>query len=312
VHEGFLLTNENKNLTEPEKVAPASEEVGKWRNHIFFFWLGISGTVGTLFFGVLSVYFYQASQMKPRLTFGVHPLMTELQRPDYDKELGFIYKGKLVGSESITSVQVAIWNGGTRSIRDSDVLDPLRLVMPDGAAILSVRVKNTTRAICRFELIGNEEDYKSGTCHLKWRILEPGDGAVLQIIYAGSARHGPNLEGAVEGQRDGIVVEHYGVSRMQIQDSAFIPMSRLWACLVLAAIGITSLTITLRIQAGTEAAKQLAQEKAAAAKQLAELQKRTAPAPPLLWVGFAIALCCALAAVVLVISGSRYGPPFGW
>src|SRR5438093_10833599 len=81
-------------------VSPASEGVGDWRSHIFFFWLSIVGTVGTLVGVVLSVYLYQASQIKPLLTFGVHPLKTELQRPDYDKELGFIYKGKPLDSES--------------------------------------------------------------------------------------------------------------------------------------------------------------------------------------------------------------------
>ena len=153
-----------------DKVAPTPEGVGNWRKQIFF-WLSIVGTVGTLVGVVLSVYFYQASQIKPLLTFAVHPLKTELQRPDYDKELGFIYKGKPVDSESITSIQVSIWNAGTRSILGSDVLDPFLLVMPDRSAILSVRVKKTSRPICGFELIDNQEDYKSGTCRLKWRIL---------------------------------------------------------------------------------------------------------------------------------------------
>ena len=67
--------------------------IGDWRSHIFFFWLGIVGTVGSLIGIVLSFYFYQESQIKPLLTFSVHPLKTELQRPDFDKELGFIYKG---------------------------------------------------------------------------------------------------------------------------------------------------------------------------------------------------------------------------
>src|SRR5437773_2445262 len=83
-----------------------------------------------------------------------------------DKELSFIDNGKPVNSESITSVQVCIWNAGTRSIRDSDVLDPFRLVMPDGAAILSVRVKKTARPICGFESLDNQEDYNSGKCYL--------------------------------------------------------------------------------------------------------------------------------------------------
>ena len=295
-------------------VAPAPERVGDWRSHIFFFWLSIVGTVGTFFGVVLSVYFYQASQVKPLLTFGVHPLKTELQRPDYDKELGFIYKGKPVESESITSVQVSIWNAGTRSIRDSDILDPFRLVMPDGSAILSVRAKKTSRPICGFEILGNQEDYKSGTCRLKWRILEPGDGAVLQIIYAGSARRDPKLEGAVEGQRDGIVVEGYNlnVSRTAIEDKLSIPVSLVGPIIVLLVVAILLAFIGNRIHTKTEAAKKWAQEKAAAAKHLAEPAERTVPASSFVWALFAGSLVCALGALALLIFGSHHGPPFGW
>jgi hypothetical protein len=305
-----MMETGSDNVDEP--LAPAAGGVGDWRSHIFFFWLSIVGTIGTLVGVALSVYFYQASQIKPLLTFSVHPLRTELQRPDFDKELGFIYKGKPVDSDSITSVQVSIWNAGTRSIRDRDVLDPFRLVLPDGAAILSARVKKTTRPICGFELLDNQEDYKSGTCHIRWRILEPSDGAVVQIIYAGSARHDPKLEGTVEGQRDGVVVEQYNlnVSRTGIED--VIPMSRVEPFVGLMLIAFLLFFIAFRTHAKTEAFKKLSQEKAAVARQLAELQKRTVPASPLFWLLSAGAFICFLGALALLISGGRYGPPFGW
>lgn len=297
-----------------EGVAAPAHRVGNWRDHISF-WFGIVGAVIGIISFAVSVYFYQASQIKPQLTFGVHPLKTELQRPDFDKELGFIYKGKPLDSESITSVQVSIWNAGTRSIRDSDVLDPFRLVMPDGSAILSVRAKKTSRPICGFESLGNQEDYKSGICRLKWRILEPGDGAVVQIIYAGSARRDPTLEGTVEGQRDGTVVEGYtlNLSGTAIEDSISIRMSRHWPIIVLLLIGLFLLFIAGRSYTKTEAVKKWAQERAAAAKLLAEVQKKSVPAPPLLWVLFVAGLVCILGAVVLLlIYNSRPGPPFGW
>jgi len=180
------------------------------RDHISF-WFNIISAIVSIISIVLAVYFYQASRIKPLLTFGVHPLKMELQRPDYDNELGFTYNGKPVDSDRITSVQVSIWNAGTRSIRNSDVLDPIRLVMPDGSVILSVQVKKTSRPICGFERLDNQGDYKSGKCRLKWLILEPGDGADLQIIYAGTAHNDPTLEGIVEGQTDGIVVEKYNL-----------------------------------------------------------------------------------------------------
>lgn len=297
----------------PDKVASPSHGDGNWRDHNF--WFGIIGIAIGIIGIVLAVYFYQASKIKPLLTFGVYPLKTELQRPDYDKELGFIYNGKPLDAEIITSVQVSIWNGGTRSIRDSDVLDPFRLVMPDGAAILSVRVKKTSRPICGFERLDNQEDYKSGTCRLKWRILEPGDGAVLQIIYTGSARRDPKLEGAMEGQRDGIVVEEYSLKldRTAILEAPFIRWTRIWPIIILMLIGVLLWFIAFRIYAKTEGAKQLAQQKAAAEKHLAELRKMRVTPPPVGWITLAGAFICFLGALALLLFlSSRPGPPFGW
>jgi hypothetical protein len=301
-------------LSDPtDKVPSPPHSVGNWRDHISF-WFGIVGTVVGIISFVLAVYFYQESKVKPQLTFGVHPLKTELQRPDYDKELGFIYKGKPVDSESITSVQVSIWNAGTRSIRDSDVLDPFRLAMPDGSAILSVRVKKTSRPICGFDRLENQDDYKVGTCRLKWLILEPGDGAVLQIIYAGSARRDPTLEGAVEGQKDGVAVEEYSLTldRTSILRSR-ISITRVGWTLILIVVAILLIFIATRIHARTEAAKKLAEEKAEAEKHLAELRKRTVAPPPVFWVLMAGAFVCLLVGLALLFFlGSPPGPPFGW
>jgi hypothetical protein len=182
---------------------------------------------------------------------------------------GEIYKGKPVDSESITSVQVSIWNAGTRSIRGSDVLDPFRLVMPDGAPILSVRVKKTSRPICGFENLDNKEDYKSGTCRLKWLILEPGDGVVLQIIYAGSARRDPTLKGIVEGQKDGVVVEQYNLTldRTAISPSS-ISVTRLGASASLMLVSGLLLFIAIRISARTEAAKKICRSKGRSREKL--------------------------------------------
>jgi hypothetical protein len=293
----------------PDKVASPPHGNGNWRDHNF--WFGIVGIVIGIIGIVLAVYFYQASKIKPLLTFGVHPLKTELQTPDYDKKLGFIYKGKPVDTESITSVQVSIWNAGTRSIRDSDVLDPFLLVMSDRAPILSVRVKKTSRPICGFELIDNQEDYKSGTCRLKWRILEPGDGVVLQIIYAGSSRRDPTLEGALEGQRDGVVVEQYSLTldRTAIATVPSFSIIRIVSFVVLILLAVLVTLLFTRIYVNAEVVKKIAE----AEKQLAELRKRAAHRSPVYWVSFAVALLCLFGALAsLLFFNSPPGPPFGW
>jgi hypothetical protein len=297
-----------------ERVVP-SQGAGHWRDHISF-WFAIIGAVGTIIGLALTVYFYQLSNIKPQLTFAVHPLKTELRRPDFDKELGFIYAGKPIESESITSVQVAIWNAGNRSIRDSDVLEPIRLVMPEGSAILTVRVKKTTRQICGFDCVDDREDYKSGICRLKWRILEPSDGAVLQIIYAGNASHNPRLEGTVEGQRNGVVVERFDLAldRESAAPSIITLPLLLWILVPLFAVCLL-LVVAGKVSAKTEAARHLAKERAVAEKRLAELRKKTVPQPPLFWVVIYAAIACLLiipVAVAVTLFSTRNGPPFGW
>jgi hypothetical protein len=114
-------------------IAEPPQPLGKYRRASFLF--NIVCGVCTITSLILAVYFYQASKIKPLLTFAVNPLKAELQRPDYDKDLGFVYKGKPVDSDSVTSVQVCVWNAGTGSIKE--VLEQIRLVMPDGSAILT-------------------------------------------------------------------------------------------------------------------------------------------------------------------------------
>ena len=288
------------------------QKTPNWQNHVFFFWLGIVGTVGTLIGIVLSIYLYRASQIKPILTFGVLPLKTELQRPDYDKELGFVYQGKLVDSASITAVQVAIWNTGTKSIRETDILEPFHLVMPDGAAILSVRVKKMSRPICGFEFVNNQTDYVSGKCLLKWRILEPDDGVVLQVIYAGSARHDPTLEGVVEGQKAGIVVEHYDINHENQTITSQISPFRVAGIVILCIVCVSLMMFAKSLQAKTPVGKQMAVEIAVAEKELARLKKMAGPMPAISWLIIFIAVVLLAGGLGAFLYGLPKGPPFGW
>jgi hypothetical protein len=185
--------------------------------------------------------------------------------------------------------------------------------MPDGAPILSVRVKKTGRPICGFERLDNKEDYKSGICRLKWLILEPGDGVVLQIIYAGSARRDPTLEGVVEGQRDGVVVEQYNLTLDRTAITISHSLASLGLVFALILVGILLMFIATGILAKTEAAKKISEAKAEAEKHLAELRKRYVPPPPVFWVTFLGFLLCIVGAIALLFFlGSRPGPPFGW
>jgi hypothetical protein len=184
--------------------------------------------------------------------------------------------------------------------------------MPGGSAILSVRVKKSSRAICGFETVDNQEDYKSGTCRLKWRILEPGDGAVLQIIYAGSARADPTLEGAVEGQRGGVVVEQYDLSGDRNIETR-LPMTSLLPIVVLGVGGSLLIVKGTRMHGNTEAAKKWAVEMAEVQKRMGELKKIKLPVSPVSWVFVMGGLVCfSVMFIWLWLWSSAHVPPFGW
>jgi hypothetical protein len=162
------------------------------------------------------------------------------------------------------------------------------------------------------QLVRNPEDFKSGICHLKWRILEPGDGTVLQIIYAGNASGDPTLEGVVEGQKGGVVVERYDINPDRKSISPTISITRLVELLVLLLVVCLLLFFANKIHANTAPAKKLAEEKADIQKLLAELQKKNAPMPLVSWIFIGAAIIFLLGILWLILFGWSAGPPFGW
>jgi hypothetical protein len=186
--------------------------------------------------------------------------------------------------------------------------------MPEDASILSVRVKKASRDICNFQCLDNKEDFTAGTCQFKWRILEPGDGAVLQIIYAGGSQHDPRLHGTVEGQSDGIVVEKYALGESNSIARTTISMIWIGPVVILMAIAGSLIYVATKIERSTEAAKRLAEEREATKQRLAELTKIAKQSTrPIVWKLMVAAISILLVAIwLLVWSHSSPGPPFGW
>jgi hypothetical protein len=276
-------------------------------------WVGIIGAILGVIGLILSVYFYRAAQISPALTYAVHPVKTELQRPDYDKDLGFTYGGRPVESESITAVQVSIWNAGTRSIRESDILEKVALVMPDGASVLRARVKKTSRAICAFECIDDREAFKAGRCEVRWRILEPGDAAVIQVIYSGSARTDPRIEGVIEGQSVGIETLALALGRGTKRPLRVLSTTGTIVLGVVVGIPLVLFVIINVLERRSPTARKLAKAKARAKKRANELQKehwRNRPVIVRVLTYTCLLLLCLAIVVLLIDHGS--GPPFGW
>lgn len=116
----------------------------------------------------------------------------------------------------VTAAQVALWNNGRQAVESSDVLDPLRFVTEPSVRILEVRWARRARKVCRLDIddplatpttddgpmyfLSGQSPAARGELPIRFRILEPQDGGVLQIIYAGPSEVSIRLAGTFKGQ----------------------------------------------------------------------------------------------------------------
>lgn len=153
--------------------------------------LGIFGTV----FGF---YAYVQGKQVPELTYATQPVQATILRSGELSKLGVTFDGKPLTSD-ITAAQVAIWNAGSKAVRPGDVVTPLELQIEEQTQILDVSLRRKTRDALGVKI--DESGFPQGRVGLSFRILEPEDGFVVQVTYAGKAGRKLALKGDVEGQR---------------------------------------------------------------------------------------------------------------
>ena len=273
-------------------------------------WLGLIGVL----IGLIGVYFYFEGQQKPLLTFAVHPLKIETHRSDLDKEFGFTYRGTPLDVESVTSAKVSLWNAGTRSIRPADVLKPVRLKMPEGVVILNVKVTEASEDT-GFNAISDPTDYKRGTCVFNWTILQPGEGAIVQVLYAGTSNQTPSLEGRIAEQKQGIAVVRYMPSGAAVQ--RFDPMiSGARANVILAMMLLAGLVFVCGLVSGSrhqtppESAKKIRGHLAELWREFRAGQKGLAKVASIC---FATSILLLLVVIAIAVWWqTSLGPPFPW
>ena len=134
-----------------------------------------------VFGAIWGVYTYYATQEKPGLTYFEHPSKAAVVRTGQTSRLAVLFDGKEV-TGNVTASQVAIWNAGRKPIRSDSVLKPLVISTADGSRILEARLQKVSREVAGFKM--DISHLAQGKVALSWSILEEGDGAVVQIVYA--------------------------------------------------------------------------------------------------------------------------------
>src|SRR5260370_10296579 len=113
------------------------------------------GTVGTIFFGivsvVLSIILYLRAKQKPILCYGINPLRVRIvdkSKTAFGLEVKHL--GTSLTGQDITAATIYFWNAGRLTIRQTDVLTTYTITLDDDITLLDTHFIKDTRPECRF------------------------------------------------------------------------------------------------------------------------------------------------------------------
>lgn len=183
----------------------------------------------------MAVYFHRRTEKKRIPTFIVNPRRRNLVQPELAKFESFslLYDGTEVGKRGITAIQVYFWNSGTLEILSSQVLKPYSISISDGR-ILSWSIIKANRGVIEPQLVRADENLNS--LRLFFAVLEPGDGAVIEIVYDGPTDAKVEIDGVCIGSHRPMVLPSDGRSFSTRPEQLFEPYIGLIAVTLMACI----------------------------------------------------------------------------
>jgi hypothetical protein len=148
----------------------------------------------------LALFLYFVPHERRQLYYSVAPNRSIVVNRDSASQLKASFDGKEI-TDDITIAQLVLWNDGNSSIKPEHVLEQLAVKVGDGnTAILDAVIRKQSRNAIGFG-IGDPLASRNGILPLAWKILEGGDGALIQITYAGGPDVPIQVTGTVEGQK---------------------------------------------------------------------------------------------------------------
>jgi hypothetical protein len=152
-------------------------------------------------------YFYHQGIKEPVPTFSIDPARAPIVEASGKElsDLAVTYRGKALGDRDVTAVRVYFWNNGREPMRESDVLKPFQIVLAGGSEILDYRMLKESREITGLAL--SADDIRTIRC--TYKILEQGDGAAVQIIFAGPQDAAIHFDGVAVGAPKPSIYNYY-------------------------------------------------------------------------------------------------------
>lgn len=159
--------------------------------------VGVIGTLASVIGVVLAIYFYFNGAQHREFVYMVNPARAIVVKSGQASKLKVLFGSEELHGD-ITAAQFAFWNQGKESIRNTNILETVMIVAEPSVPILEATVRKQSRDVVH--VILDDHAASQGTLSLSWQILEAGDGAVIQIVYAGGTEVHLKARGVIEGQ----------------------------------------------------------------------------------------------------------------
>lgn len=151
----------------------------------------IGATIGI----IVTYLFYKLSMIGARPVYQMRGI--KLIGPDvniFPNYVDIMFKGKTV--DRLNKTKIVFWNAGKALINAVDIVNPIVCDFSEGSRILEVIVIKRTRDTNKFSATVDSD--LANRVLLNFVYLEPGDGAVIEILHTASILY-PKITGTIKG-----------------------------------------------------------------------------------------------------------------
>ena len=160
-------------------------------------WFIAIASICSIFSVIEGVIIYRLQWAKPSIVASMNSVATPVVKTGTASKLAISYEGKPITSD-ITAVQIAIWNAGKKAVRPEQILNPITISVEGKHRILEAQIQRSTREVCKPTL--QTDLLSDGKLGINWRILEPKDGLLVQVIYEGPEKTPLTIQTVIEEQ----------------------------------------------------------------------------------------------------------------
>jgi len=166
---------------------------GPWIN-LTSLLFGFIGAIGV----VLAIFFYYKGIRVPIPAY-INAWRTRIVDKSTSATPGLqvLHDGIPIAGKDVTSATVYVWNAGRASIRKVDVLRPYAFCLGEDGTLLHANILKATRQECGISISFSEP--LSNRIALNFDVLEYGDGAAVQLIFAGLSETPISMAGVCVG-----------------------------------------------------------------------------------------------------------------